>query len=433
MEAITIGGFDSPGSVSQATPAELLLWGIDVVPDTSILIFDHEYRYLLARGATVRDDTMSPESIEGRIAPEVLSPERWDFYRPIYEAALRGERSIREVPSPDDRRHYLVRAGPFHSPALDLVGGVAVATDVTELRRAQLEQAASERTFRLTFDSAPTGMAVVDLDRRFVDVNQALCRLLGHTRGWLLAHGMPDVLDPADNAGDLAVRREVLTGRAVSAMSEKRFIRSDGQPVWVHHSVGLLRDDHGTPVRYISQFVDISDAREARDELRFLATHDTLTGLSNRSHFVDRVEALLSHPPRSGTRLAVLYLDLDRFKAINDTLGHVVGDEVLRTIAGRIRSELRADDIVARFGGDEFVVTLTSLHDAQDAQAVAAQIHAAVREPVWSGGHRIEAAVSIGVAFLEPGEDIDDALSRADAALYRAKAGGGGRTVVADH
>lgn len=321
-------------------------------------------------------------------------------------------------------------------PLLDESG--AVVGRVGRLRDIQVEHAArealrgSEQRFRAAMESAPTGMAVVDLRREFVQVNPALCRLLGRSEQWLLEHGLCDVMDPVDDDLDRRLRAQVLAGVDSAPVRDHQMIRSDGERVLVEQSIGLLRDERGRASGYVSQFVDVTEARAARDQLRFLATHDSMTELFNRHELVTRISGILSKRPRTGINVGVLFIDLDGLKPINDTYGHAVGDTVIVTVADRIRSRVRSADVLARFGGDEFVLVLPAIHTVANAERIAASLHEVVAAPMQIEGHSIVMTLSIGVALVCPGENADVALRQADAALYRAKRQGKACTVVYD-
>jgi diguanylate cyclase (GGDEF)-like protein/PAS domain S-box-containing protein len=321
-------------------------------------------------------------------------------------------------------------------PLLDESG--TVVGRVGRLRDIQVEHAArealrgSEQRFRAAMESAPTGMAVVNLQRGFVQVNPALCRLLGRSEQWLLEHGLSDVMDPVDDDLDRRLRALVLTGVDSAPVRDHQMIRSDGERVLVEQSIGLLRDDSGRASGYVSQFVDVTEARAARDQLRFLATHDSMTALFNRHELVSRISGILSKRPRTGINVGVLFIDLDGLKPVNDTYGHAVGDAVIVTVADRIRSRVRSDDVLARFGGDEFVLVLPAIHTVGNAERIAASLHEVVAAPMEIEGHSIVMTLSIGVALVEPGDNADAALRQADAALYRAKRQGKACTVIYD-
>ncbi|HEY8720922.1 diguanylate cyclase domain-containing protein, partial [Pengzhenrongella sp.] len=251
-------------------------------------------------------------------------------------------------------------------------------------------------------------------------------------QGWLLAHCLRDVLDGADDVLDLNLHAEAAADGGSSATAEAALRHADGRLVWAERSVGVLRDDDGAPRSYVSQFVDITAAKLARESLHFEATHDPLTLLANRRELLGRAEGLLADAALSGTQMAVLFLDLDGFKPINDAHGHAAGDRVLIDIAARITAEVRAGDLVARVGGDEFVVLMPGIGGVENAQRIAAEISRSAALPIDIGALEVHVTVSIGIALAEPGDDVDDLLQHADHALYRAKRSGRARAVTFD-
>ncbi len=427
------------GSRPELTPlglgpaGELMALGIDEIPGAAVVVFDLDFCYVLFRGQAVADNTVSTAQAEGRLASEVLSAERWAEFEPIYRAALEGRETTVELEAEDGQRAYLIRTAGVRRPADgQVIGGASVVTDVSALRAAERARADSERRSRLTFESAPIGMALEDLEGRFLEVNPALCEMLGRPADWLLGRGLADLLDPGDLVADQQLRESVRREELETGAAERRLLRPDGAVVWALHSIGLLTDDGGTALHYVSHYLDITEARGTRERMTYLATHDGLTGSLNRAGFAAAVAPLLGHPGRAGAGLALLFLDLDDFKAVNDSLGHSGGDRVLAEVGARLRDALRADDLVARFGGDEFVVLLTGVGRAADAQAVAEQVHERVGAELEIDGQSLSLRLSIGLTAVGADELADVALKRADLSMYRAKGLGGGRTVLAD-
>jgi diguanylate cyclase (GGDEF)-like protein/PAS domain S-box-containing protein len=407
----------------------LVALGIDEIPGAAVLVFDRDLRCMLVRGGAVRDDAVFAADWENRRAPEAVPPGRWACLGPMYEEALRGGTSSAEVESPDGSRRYLIRTSPVRAPSGDVLGGVSVASDVTELRIAQQAQAAGERRMRLTFESAPIGMALEGMDRAFFEVNRALCEMVDRSSEWLMREGVEGILHPADEHLDRAARGQVASGTVDSVTSEFRLVRADGDTIWVLHSMGLLTDGLGGSPQLVSQYADITKGREAREAMRLQATHDAMTGVLNRAGFHEGLDRIVAHPPRAGRRLAVLFMDIDALKAVNDEYGHAGGDRVLVICARRIRSLLRADDLVARFGGDEFVALLSAIEDPSDARLVAEHVHSVVGAPIpLEDGAEVHVSMSIGIALVDPG-DAEEAIRRADRGMYRAKGAGGRRTV----
>jgi diguanylate cyclase (GGDEF)-like protein/PAS domain S-box-containing protein len=318
---------------------------------------------------------------------------------------------------------------PLRNDLGETTGSVINVRDVTSdhLTRAHLAQ--STKLFRLALESAPVGVGVLDLDRHFLVTNPALDQMVGRSSQWMLEHGIADVLDPDDDQLDRRMRTEALSGQVIHAGRHERLHRPDGTTVWVEHAIGLLRGESDEPISFVSTFVDVTEARAIHEKLRFQATHDSLTQLVNRSDLYLRAEALQRRTARTGEHVGVLYIDIDGFKVVNDTHGHYVGDVILRAAAERLAAAGRKDDVVARVGGDEFVILLSTLHSDEDALAVAEDVVEKFREPLEAEGKSITLGVSVGVALALPDETADDTLRRADAALYEAKLRGRGQAV----
>jgi len=282
----------------------------------------------------------------------------------------------------------------------------------------------SEQLLRLAMDGAPQGMALVGMDLEFVQVNPALCSMLGRDEQWLLVHTVQDVVNPEDLEASIAGTDSLRAGAVHRDVHECRWRKADGSDVWVIHSTGLLRDDARVPLFYVYHLSDNTAAHWAALELAHRASHDPLTGLMNRDQLQERITGALSRRPLRGAVAGLLYCDLDHFKLINDTYGHAGGDHVLETIARRVESVVREGDIVNRIGGDEFVVVLVGVFDQASAVRVAEKIRQAVSEPLLIDGDHITTAMSIGVAMAAPGLEADQLMRNADRALYAAKNAG---------
>ncbi|MGI0483926.1 PAS domain S-box protein [Pantanalinema rosaneae CENA516] len=301
-----------------------------------------------------------------------------------------------------------------------------IATDITKRRQAEAALRKSEEQFRLIFELAPIGIALNTLNGQFLKVNQAFCEVIGYSADELRDLTFADITHPEDLDTDLTFTQQLLEGKLTHFQIEKRYLAKDGKVVMALLQATLIRDPAGNPWQTIAQVVDITDRKRMEDQLAHDAFHDALTGLPNRLLFMDRLRHVLARNQRAcDQQFAVLFLDLDRFKVINDSLGHLVGDQLLVAIAHRLQACLRPGDTVARLGGDEFTILLDPIKTPGDATHVAERIHQAIREPFSLDGHEIYTSVSIGIALNEVCyAQPEEVLRNADTALYRAKAQG---------
>jgi diguanylate cyclase (GGDEF)-like protein/PAS domain S-box-containing protein len=298
-----------------------------------------------------------------------------------------------------------------------------------EARRVAREQSSR---FQHAFEGGVTGMAMVASDGRFMSVNRALCEMLGYAQEELLARDFQSITHPDDLAASAEQHRALLTGAIDNFEIEKRYQHHDGHEIWVQLGVTAVRDTDGSVSYFLNQTHDVTTRRRFEQELTDKALHDHLTGLANRALFLDRLRHALVGLRRRSGQLAILFVDLDRFKLVNDGMGHAVGDEVIREAARRLYEASRAEDTVARFGGDEFTI-LCENSDAAQALLIADRILDAFTRPFLHEGREFHLAASIGVRVNDlASADADSLLRDADIALYAAKEHGGGRVEVFD-
>jgi diguanylate cyclase (GGDEF)-like protein/PAS domain S-box-containing protein len=287
----------------------------------------------------------------------------------------------------------------------------------------------SEERFRRTFDQAPIGIAHVSPSGQWVRVNQGICDLLGYTSEELLGTFFQDATHPDDLPANLKLFQGLMSGDTASYVFEKRYIRKDGSLVWGNVTTSLVCDDLGNPHYTISVIENITERRELEGRLRHQALHDPLTGLPNRLLANDRLERAILGARRTGTPQALLLIDLDRFKEVNDTMGHHSGDTLLQEVARRLARVVRVSDTVARLGGDEFAILLPDT-DERAANHVASKVQEGLRQPLVLEGHRLDLNASIGIAvYPDHGSDAETITRRADMAMYAAKGSGGGHRV----
>lgn len=291
------------------------------------------------------------------------------------------------------------------------------------------ELAESEGRFRTAFESAPIGVALVDLDLRIIRANPALHHMLGHPPGELNGISLREVTHPDDMAEQEGLLDAVRSGECGSCTLEQRYLHRDGSVLWVSVSTALVRDPHGAPRYYVAQIMDVTDRRMAEEQLRRLANFDPLTNLANRRFFQRQLEAALADPVSA--RGALLFLDFDDFKFVNDTLGHLAGDDLLKSLAQVMSGILGGRGSLARLGGDEFGVLVPGV-DAAGAEAMAKALLEGVRSQIAST-HECPTCVtvSIGIAlYPDHGRTADALMLHADLAMYRAKNSGGDRYCI---
>jgi diguanylate cyclase (GGDEF)-like protein/PAS domain S-box-containing protein len=312
---------------------------------------------------------------------------------------------------------------------------VAQIEDITQRRETENALRDAEERFRRAFEDAPIGMALVAPDGRFLRVNRTLCDLTRRREVELLGLTFQQITHPDDLDADIEQARRLLAGEISSYQMEKRYVRPDGSLVPVMLSVSLVRDSEGEPLHYVSQIEDITDRKRAEDELHHLANHDPLTGLVNRRRFDEELQRELRRLEREpDRRAALLLLDLDRFKAVNDSMGHRAGDDVLCAVARSLEHRLRGTDVVARLGGDEFAALLLDLHGSDDARQIASELAATIEsQTILTVGGAARVTASIGVVALdhETGAREIDTLVAADNAMYSAKRAGRNRISLA--
>ncbi|HWI53930.1 MAG TPA: EAL domain-containing protein [Symbiobacteriaceae bacterium] len=299
--------------------------------------------------------------------------------------------------------------------------------DIRSQKQVEWRLRNSEERFRQAFEGAPIGMALLNSNLDLIQVNEALCTMLGYTPAELHLLGVKGVTHPDDYRG--SVPSGFQPGRGSSYSQEKRYIHKDGRTVWTLVSVSQTVASAGRSDLFIAHVQDITERKSYEKQLMHLASYDPLTDLFNRRRFQEELERQLLLVMRRGGRGALMFIDLDQFKYVNDTLGHQAGDEFLRSVATILRHQLRRGaDTVARLGGDEFAVILPDVTGPQACEA-ADRILGKLRQHVLVlAGQSISGTASIGIAlFPEHGTCAADLLARADFAMYQAKDGGRNR------
>ena len=292
----------------------------------------------------------------------------------------------------------------------------------------------SEARFAAVFAESVIGIGVGDIDGTILEVNRALCEMLGYTVEEFRARPIWEFLHPDDTPGVWDQVKTLLAGSINSVRFEKAYYRKDGAELWTDLVLSLVRDPQGQPLFVVAMVENITERHHLQTRLAHQAMHDPLTGLPNRTLFFDRLDAALKGTDPDGA-VGVCYLDLDDFKAINDTLGHDTGDELLRTVAQRLGAELgREGHLIARMGGDEFVVLVEHTTCVEELERVAQTALDTVRRPVLIDGHHIVVSASVGIVRRTDDTTGSGAalMQAADTTMYWAKADGRDRYALFD-
>jgi diguanylate cyclase (GGDEF)-like protein/PAS domain S-box-containing protein len=370
------------------------------------------------------------ETMTGRTAAEVWGERRYELLKPNIARALRGERVTHDFPlgSGGQERHVLASYVPDVDAAGAVRGFFLLGSDITPLAAARRDLRMERERLEAALDGSSVALWDTDLRTRRVYLSDAWAQIVGAPRGDTVTtlEALEGLMHPEEREMARRLSLEAMKGLREVYAVEHRVRARNGEWKWIISRGRVTERDpqSGRALRMIGTNVDITDRRRMEEAVQVAAQSDPLTGLANRAAFAERLKLAAARSRRSGGRLAVLYLDIDRFKQVNDSLGHAAGDLLLKDFAARLRSVTRASDTVARFGGDEFVVLLEELKDRQNALRVAEKIMLEGRRLVMIDGRACVATTSIGIAFAENGAGEEALLKRADQALYEAKGAG---------
>jgi diguanylate cyclase (GGDEF)-like protein/PAS domain S-box-containing protein len=396
----------------------------------AVYLIDHELmRFIDANETALATLGYSYEELM-QLGPQDLKPDpgELDKIRRRFNEVIQSEHKTGMIETLHQRKdgkrlpvEVYLRA--FMSEGRQLL--VAVVRDITARIKAEAVLRDSEQRFRVAFNQAAVGLAHVSPDGRWLMVNKKLCEIVGYTQGELLSMRFQDVTHPEDVVADWALARRMIAGEIDEKSREKRYRHKNGYYIWVNLTSSMVRSDDGNPKYYSTVVEDISRRKQIEEELLHLANHDALTSLPNRSLLLDRLSQALVFAERSEGQVAVMLIDLDRFKNINDSLGHDAGDKIIMEISRRLSASVRAGDTIARLGGDEFVIIRPDVVKDDAVAILAQQILEALSRPLTVQGHEFYPTGSIGISmYPKDGSDGQTLLKNADTAMYRAKDAG---------
>ena len=397
-----------------------------------IAYWDAGMRNRFANRATLEEFGTYPTPVRGRHISELLSEARYAASKPYYDLALSGAPQRFELTDegPDGLpRHSIVSYLP-DTDARGVVTGLFVqVTDITERKRMENELFDEKERVRLTLQSIGDAVVCSDAKGMVTYLNPVAERLTGWQAFDAAVHNVDEVvsLRSPDNNEPLPsmLGTAMQQGAPTEPVRGVLVHRTTGQRFQVEETASPITDRHGAVTGAVAVLRDVTDAVAMAERMAHLAQYDPLTDLPNRVLLQDRAQLAMAQARREGKSLAVMYLDLDGFKQINDTLGHAVGDQLLVQFAQRLQAAVRASDTVCRQGGDEFVVLLPGLEAPEAACCVARKILAACDTPFELAGQRVQVGLSGGIAlFPQHGDSFDELSRHADDALYAAKRGG---------
>ena len=373
-----------------------------------------------------------PDSLTGKSLVEVYGEPECLRFMPFVERVLRGERvqyqRLLRTPYGFDEWRTICLT-PWHGDDGGVDGFITTALDVHELQVTMNALRTANQRLSSHMENSPLAVLEMDHDLQLLRCSQRAVQLMG----WLQVAGLegrlvPELLALPEDGELLAALRRLQSGEESQNRAEASFFREDGTEVHCEWFNSALTDADGKVASIMALVQDVSAKIQIARQQHYLAHHDALTGLYNRTAFQNRLEMALVQARHSACLVALLFIDLDGFKGVNDTRGHRVGDEVLRAVAQRIAATVRAGDTTARLGGDEFLVMLDRDVTREVIDAIGQRLVEALLQPIPLPGGDVTVGASIGVAVYHAQEgDIDALISRADQAMYAAKRAGKGR------
>jgi diguanylate cyclase (GGDEF)-like protein/PAS domain S-box-containing protein len=413
-----------PASADEHGRESLLRTLADNVP-ASIAYYEAKgQRCLFANRLYAEANGWSADSIIGKTVREVIGEEAWRTIEPQVALALKGEKVeyVRTLSLPGGEQRVIeVHLVPHFGESAQLLGAFVLVTDITRHQLAERAIRESEERMRKFADATNEGI-FFHKNGVISDVNEALLVLTGYARDEIIGHSVlefvpskwhQEVIEYMRAEREMPYEAEVVhkAGFTLSVEMVGKTLHLDGES----YRMGLLRD--------------ITVRKHAEARIQYLAHHDMLTGLPNRAYLTERLTTILALARRHGTKVAIMFIDLDNFKTVNDALGHHSGDALLKEVAARIREVLRESDMVSRLGGDEFLAILADFTAHEDAALVAEKLLQTISAPLVFEGQELRANASIGISvFPRDGDNADDLIRRADAAMYSAKEQGRGRS-----
>ena len=392
---------------------------LDAIPDI-IFLFDEDGRFIEVMSGRSEGLFSDKDEFIGKSLHDVFSKELAEKFIFVIQKSIKTDElaviNYEQDINSDGKRYFQGRALPTK---LDVDGKrtvVFVAVDITEIRQAQIQQ----RLISTMFDSGQEGMVILDDKLKIVSANKAYGIFMRQDITEIVGRKPLFVSDKKLHSSNVAIVEELLKDHHWVGEINGHDESGRVYPIWL--TINKVEDDDGKIIHYVAILTDVSEIKKSQQELEHVATHDFLTDLPNRILFLDRLEQALARTLRTNQIGALFFLDLNRFKLINDNLGHHVGDELLREVATRLRKMCRDTDTLSRLGGDEFTLIVEGLTDISEAAVMAEKIIQVFKKTFVFGDYELEVNVSIGISvFPGDGTDVSDLIKFSDTAMYSAK------------
>jgi diguanylate cyclase (GGDEF)-like protein/PAS domain S-box-containing protein len=407
---------------------------------TPIAFVNKDRRLMFVNDSLIAWNGSQSETMVGKLVGEVFDPHVYEKFIPHVDRALSGAETVfeREITASDGSRRWTrLRCVPQRNSAGSIDGFYVVIFDVHDLKVQQRELQAKQEELRLAnwmlsshLENSPLAAVELDSDLNIRRWSERAERLFGWRREHVLNRSLWELSLIADGEVDAITRSFalILSSHQQRVSTLQRITRSDGTRIWCEWYVSALSDASGQVASIFALVHDVNQRVEAEARLQQLAAYDALTGLTNRSSLQFELSQALDRARRGDYGVAALFIDLDHFKNVNDTLGHRVGDQLLLAVARILKASVRKGDIVSRMGGDEFMLVIEHASVRSAASQIADKILVALNQPIPVEGHMLTVAASIGIAvFPDHGSDANLLLKNADVAMYHAKELGKGR------
>ncbi len=394
----------------------------------SIYMVDKECRYLFINNQHLSRLGLPTEEIIGKRYGEFHSPEQDTVFAEAVNKVFSTGKSIQqEHTSQRDRRYFLRTFSPAkdRGPNGEITCVVIISTDITEHKLAEDSIRESEQKYRTIIENIEDGYHELDFSGNIIFFNDSLLRMLGYSRDEFTGMNYRNLTDEETARLVLQVCDEVYRTGKPSGGIEIEVMQKNGTMRVVEISVSLILDAKGHEVGFRNLIRDVTERKKSEETIRRLAYHDALTGLPNRLLFTDRLNMAITRAKRNRQYLAVMILDLDYFKDINDTLGHHMGDRLLQDVGSRLTGLLRKGDTIARMGGDEFLVLLPEINNVTVTTMIAQKIVESFQSPFVIDDRKLHITTSIGIAiYPDVSDDVETLIKHADIAMYCAKGSG---------